>query len=52
MLELYSLYKSLLQYCERDPKKFLQAFEASLNYRRIIIKSEIVRKNLFHQKHF
>ena len=49
-MELFSLYNTLLSFCEFNPKKFLQGFEAQLNYQRINIKSELLQRHIKSSK--
>lgn len=52
ILELRSLYYSLVKHSQADPAKFLQAFESSLNFQRIMMKPDVIKKCLYEQKNF
>lgn len=48
--ELLALYRSLLEYSDNDPAKFMKGFESALSYQRIILKPEIIKKKLWEKE--
>ena len=50
VLELHSLYESILRHSGSNPQKFIQAFESSLNFQKIMLKNDVIKKSLFEQK--
>ena len=49
-MELYSLYNTLLSFSEHDPSKFIQGLEAHLNYQRITVKTELLKRHIKESK--
>jgi hypothetical protein len=49
-MELHSIYNTLINYSDKEPSRFLKGFEATLNYQRINIKPELLKKHVLESK--
>lgn len=50
LMELHSIYNTLINYSDKEPSRFLKGFEATLNYQRINIKPELLKKHVLESK--